>query len=260
MRVEQLGDGTPDLAVVAGIHGDEPCGVRAVERLLDDDPDVERPVTLVIANEKAIERDVRYVDEDLNRAFPGDPEAETHEGRLAHRLAAEVGDCLVLALHSTQSHADPFAVVDGVGELERRICPALSIAGMVDTESFVNGRLFAAAETVEVECGLQGSDRAAENAYTLTREFLTATGALPGAVMTRDLPVFQLTRQIPKEHAERYEVFVENFAEVAAGETFAAADGVELAADDAFYPVLMSPYGYESAFGYAAEKLGQLSD
>ncbi len=90
MRVAQLGSGTPEIAVVAGIHGDEPCGVRAVERLLDDPPAVERPVKLVVANETALERRVRFVDEDLNRTFPGDPNAKTHEGQLAHRLVEEL--------------------------------------------------------------------------------------------------------------------------------------------------------------------------
>ncbi len=90
MRVAQLGSGTPEIAVVAGIHGDEPCGVRAVERLLDERPTVNRPVKLVVANEAALERRVRFIDEDLNRTFPGDPDAKTHEGRLAAALVSEL--------------------------------------------------------------------------------------------------------------------------------------------------------------------------
>ncbi|MFC4542121.1 succinylglutamate desuccinylase/aspartoacylase family protein [Halosolutus amylolyticus] len=258
MRVAQLGSGTPELAVVAGVHGDEPCGVRAVERLLDERPTVERPVKLVVANEAALERRVRFVDEDLNRAFPGDPDAKTHEGQLAHRLVEELEDCLTFSMHSTQSHAEPFAIVNEISETATEICPQLPVAAMVETSNFAEGRLFSEIDTVEVECGLQGSETAAENADRLTRAFLTAVDALPGDTVSRDLPVFRLTDVIRKEQADTYEVFVDNFTEVEPGNPFAAADGETQVAEEPFYPVLMSPNGYQDVFGYAAEKVDVL--
>jgi len=70
MRVETLGEGEPEVAVVGGIHGDEPCGPRAIEAFLRDPPPVERPVEFIVANEEALARNLRYVEEDLNRAIP----------------------------------------------------------------------------------------------------------------------------------------------------------------------------------------------
>lgn len=259
MKVAQLGSGTPEIAVVAGVHGDEPCGVRAVERLLEERPTVDRPVKLVVANEKALERQVRFLDEDLNRTFPGAADADTHEGRLAHELAAELRDCLSFSMHSTQSHAEPFAIVNGLTETAKELCPQLPVNAIVETGPFAEGRLFTQIETIEVECGLQGTDTAAENADRLTRAFLTAVGALPGDTVSRDLPVFRLTDSIRKQRADSYEVFVENFQHVDAGEVFAAADGRSQVAEESFYPVLMSPYGYSDVFGYTAEKLEVLS-
>jgi predicted deacylase len=260
-----LGTGKPEIAVVGGIHGDEPCGVRAVERLMDERPAVDRPVTLVLANEEAIERGARYVEEDLNRAFPDSPDApasayaDTHEGRLARRLSEELRGTTALALHSTQSHPEPFAIVAGdedaglLGTAAR-----LPVVAMVDSGAFVEGRLIGTVRTVEVECGRQGTDTATENAHRVTRSFLRATGALPGG-RTADhesVPYFRLTGSVPKEHATDYEVFVENFRRVEDGETFASVDGrPERAAGD-FFPVLMSAYGYEDLFGYAADRVG----
>ncbi|MFP8891390.1 succinylglutamate desuccinylase/aspartoacylase family protein [Natrialbaceae archaeon A-CW2] len=259
MRVAQLGSGTPEIAVVAGIHGDEPCGVRAVERLLETDPSVKRPVKLVIANELALERGVRYVDEDLNRAFPGHTEATTHEGQLAAKLADELEHCLTFSMHSTQSHAEPFAIVEALGERARDICPQLPISAIVETGPYADGRLFSEVDTIEIECGLQGSDAAVENAHQLTRAFLTAVDVLPGDTVRRDVPVFELVDRIDKTAADTYEVFVENFQRVEAGSPFAAADGEKQVASEPFYPVLMSPYGYRNVFGYTARKLETLS-
>ncbi len=266
MQIHQLGEGQPELAVVAGIHGDEPCGVRAVERLIDDDPEVERPVKLIVANEEALEAGERFLEEDLNRAFPGDPDGDTHESRLAHELAREVQGCTVLALHSTQSYAEPIAVIDTVDEIARSLAPLLPVDVLIETDNYTDGRLVEHAHTIELECGLQGTDEAAENGYWLTRSFLAATNAL--SVPTSDdrlaqpgrdeVQVFRLDGPIAKPPGKEYDVVVPNFERVDAGERFALADGEALTADEPFYPVLLSAEGYDDIFGYAAEAVGTI--
>ena len=70
------GPGTPVVAIVGGIHGDEPSGVRAVERLRRaigrGEFDLQRGIALVVGNPPAVAAGVRYLDSDLNRSFPGD--------------------------------------------------------------------------------------------------------------------------------------------------------------------------------------------
>ena len=266
MRIYQLGDGTPEVAVIGSIHGDEPEGLRAIERLIAEEPEVDRPVKLIVANEEALEREVRYVDEDLNRVFPGDPEADTHEGRLAHVLRSEIKDCTTLSLHSTQSYGEPFVLVEKVDAITRSICPHLPIDAVVETGDFSEGRLIQLPHTIEVETGFQGTDGAAENAYWVIRAFLAATGVMTPPMADdridakdRDpVPVFRLREAIPKMDARSYEIYATNFERVDVGERFAAADGEVLQAEEAFYPILMSAYGYREVFGYAAEKAGTL--
>ena len=266
MEIHDLGDGDPEVAVVGGIHGDEPCGPRAVERLLDADLEVERPVRLIVANEAALDAGDRYLDADLNRAFPGNPDGAAHEVRLAADLIEALDGCTTLAIHSTQSYAGPFAVVDSMDEVTRAVAPHLPVDAVIQTDAFTEGRLIEHPHTLEVEAGLQGSDAAADNAYWLSRAFLAATGAIsaPGAddVLDaggrEDIAVFRLRERIPKPAADSYEVFAHNFERVAAGERFAAADGEPLLADEPFYPVLLSPNGYRDQFGYVADRVGTL--
>jgi hypothetical protein len=173
----------------------------------------------------------------------------------------EVADCQVLALHSTQSYDGLFALVDRVREYERRICPRLTVDAVVETCDFKEGRLFEVTRRlIEVECGFQGSETAAENAVQVTREFLAATGALPdeGAPHRDELPVYRLTASVPKDRAEAYDVYATNFRQVRTGQPYASADGREYVAEEDFYPVLMSAYGYENVFGYAADRIGTL--
>jgi len=255
MRVTQLGDGRPEIAVVGAIHGDEPCGARAIERILIEKPLLEKPVTFVVANEKALDRGVRYVDADLNRAFEDGGDPRDHEYGLARRLAEVLAGCTVLSIHSTQSHPEPFGIINAEADAAADIVRSLPIEALVEvTEN--EGRPFAieAAELMEVEAGYQKSPRASANAYRVTRAFLEATGALPGAREPREVPTFSLGDPIAKPAATRYEVFAENFARVEAGEVFAAADEHELRADTPFYPVLFSANGYRDIFGYTGQR------
>lgn len=263
MRVECLGGTEPELAVVGGIHGDEPCGVNAIERILADPPAFERAVQFIIVNEEAIEADKRYLEEDLNRAFPGDPDGPTHESRLAAKLTEQLGDCLTFSMHSTQSYDGTFALIHEPDDRVTPVLKQLSVDAVVDVGSHSDGRLFdAVPTTIEVECGYQGSEQATENASRLVREFLGATGALPPVdrAGAEPAPLFRLDRQIPKDKASSYSVYASNFELVAAGEPFAAADNREVSADEPFYPVLMSPYGYEAVFGYTAQRLGTVDE
>jgi predicted deacylase len=262
MRIREFGD-DPQVAVVAAVHGDEPCGPRAVDELLADPPEFRAPVKFVVANERALDRGVRYLDEDLNRAFPGDSAADTHERRLATRLLAELDGCTTLALHSTQSYDDPFALVDTVTPETAGLCARLPVDAVVETDAYAGGRLIDYPGTVEVECGLQWSETAAANARRLIDTFLAATGVLPastGVDPDPDVPIFRLTGRVPKAPAADHEVFVENFERVAAGVPFAAADGDDRVAEEPFYPILMSADGYEDVFGYAGERVGRLAD
>ncbi len=62
MEVNTVGPGKPEIAVVACIHGDEPCGKTAIGRFLSQDPVLDRSVMFIVANEKALEHGDRYVD------------------------------------------------------------------------------------------------------------------------------------------------------------------------------------------------------
>lgn len=266
MHVEQFGSGPPEVAVVGGIHGDEPAGVRAVEHVRSADLEFNGSVTLVIANEEALDRGVRYVEEDLNRAFPRqgtDPAAhsfgDTHEGRLAERLYDLLADKLTLAVHSTQSHPEPFAVVVDPDTRRLEVCASLPVASVVDSSKLSEGRLLEARPTVEIEAGAQGSESAAVNAERIARAFLAATGATAEPVRPDRKPLYRLDHPIQKPSGGDYEVVVDNFEVVPEGEPFATVDGEPRLAEHPFVPVLVSAYGYEDLFGYAATQVGSVT-
>lgn len=257
MRVERLGpEGPPEVAAVGAIHGDEPCGVRAIERFLAAGPTdrIERPVALVVANERALAADERYVEADLNRVFPGDPDGEAHEVRLAHRLRAVLGDAFVLGFHSTVSSDEPFGTLAHLTPEKARVMRALPLAHAADFTGVVEGRSVNLPRFVNVEVGPQGTDAAAAAAYDCLLAYLRAMDALPGDAGSTPTTLYRVATVVEKEPGRTYRVEARNFERVTAGEVYARSlDGDHvLRAETDLWPVLLSADGHETLLGYIA--------
>jgi predicted deacylase len=257
MRIDRLGDGSPEVAVVAAIHGDEQSGVVALERLLQVDPPVERPVKLVtVANEPAYRQNKRYVDADLNRPLDGVP-SDARERSIAERLRTELHGCRVLSLHSTEATAEPIVFVsDPTGETERTV-RHLPVGRLVATGALLDGRpIDDIGGLLEVEVGRQGTRAAVENAFRIVLAYLGATGALPATTVPGGVERYELTEKVPKPPADEYETLVDNFERVDPGQAFARADGREILSTESgpFWPVVFSADGYDDIFGFKSER------
>lgn len=247
------------IAVVAALHGDEPCGAYAIADLLATDPVFHRRVKFVVANERAMAAQQRFVDDDLNRAFPGCPYSRSHERRLAARLREELADAEVLTLHSTDAEPTPFALMQHPGETTDAVVRATGLEHVVDI-SYVDGGLEDVVDGVAVECGPMRTRAAAESAREILERFLTARGALPGDVDPTDPDVYRVEDTVDRGDL----AFTgRNFQRVDAGETFAVETGGderEITAESAFTPVLMASDGYDDMLGFQATHVGTLSD
>lgn len=257
-EITTIGAGEVVGAVVGGVHGDEPSGVTAIERTLEsigtNELELERAIRFVIANPPAIAAGTRFVEKDMNRSFPGDP-----DGTLEERLAAIVCEAVkaipTLAMHATRSSGTPFAFAPPGNQTAIDLVSALSVPNLVLADGAEIGSLSACGTVITVESGTQGTAEAANTATSLVKEFLVALGALDGTPQRSEPTVFELGSEIDRPPGTDYEVLVENFTRVMPGEAFASVDGKELRAEEAFYPILLSEDGYEDILGFRGFKL-----
>lgn len=85
--------------VIGGMHGNEPLGI-AIVKMLQKNPI--NNVDGVSANGLAIEANSRFVEQDLNRSFPGNSESKNYEPRRAAQLLALAKKYdIVLDFHNT---------------------------------------------------------------------------------------------------------------------------------------------------------------
>lgn len=252
------GPGDPVAAIVAGVHGDEPSGVRAIERVLEAETageiHLERAIKTVVANPSAVAANRRFMEVDMNRSFPGRPDGKLEE-RIAMTVCEAIADVPTLALHATRSKGTPFAFVPPDDPKAMELASRLSVPNIVLADGAEIGALSSCGSVVTVEAGPQGSDEAAEIAYQLSLEFLQATGAMADAPSPGNPAVFELAGEIDRPPGERYEIEADNFTLVPEGAVFARVDGEPMRAQEPFYPVLLSADGYEEIMGFYGRKV-----
>lgn len=122
----------PLLFVTAGIHGNEPSGVIALKKVFKEleqtQPSIKGTFVGVSGNKKALEKNVRFIDEDLNRTWePENIEGKKHRSH-EHTEMLEIIDVLnryrekgfdkhyFLDCHTTSSESLPFVSVQDVND------------------------------------------------------------------------------------------------------------------------------------------------
>jgi hypothetical protein len=258
--------GSARVAIVGGIHGDEPAGERIVRRLAEElDAEGEGSgdglVRLIVANEPALAAETRYTDTDLNRAFPGDADSDEYERALAPRLAAELeGMDAVLALHTSHSAPPPFAIYSDLTPSVRRSVTAMPVDYVVDAGGLRGTTLDSTVpHTVSIEVGRQGSEEAVAFGYEACLAFLRAHGAIDDEPATfGETTVVAGDEEVPKGGGEPHVHFA-NFEEIPVGAVFAEDDVyTHRVEEEGVVPILASEHGYEEIFGIYGRVMGTL--
>lgn len=251
MKTETIGEGEPDHAVVYHIHGDEPCGKKAVERFKSSDYEIKKPLKLVFANEEAAKRNVRYTETDLNRSFPGQADSDKHEERLAAGLLEELEGLKILNIHSTRSQPTPFGTLKETEEKTLEIAKATGAKKFALFEES-SGSMEGFTESALIEAGPQGTEKAAEQAYQVLLNFLGFYDIIEYEPEVEEPEIYRVFETV---EGAGYEFFGANFKKVEKGEKYAERNGEDVIAERDFYPVLMSTSGYSDMLGFKAERL-----
>jgi len=251
MKVRELGEGEPEHAIMYCVHGNEPCGKLAVERLLHEGLDFQKPVKLVFANEKAFKQGVSETEEDLNRAWNSET-LDTHEAKLARKIKEEIKGMKVLDLHSSFSHPEAFGLKPSKkGSYDNEIT-SLGVRHSVDISSVYDDQI-EGVDRIAVECGYTRSQKAIENAYNIAKNFLKNNGILDGESQKTEVERYRI---YDKVDGSNFQFLGKNFQKVEEGERYAIqAEEQSLEAEESFYPVLMSTTGYDDMIGFKAKKI-----
>lgn len=98
------------LLIIASTHGDEKIGMEVINKLKKRK--FSQSFDWLIANPRAYEKKQRFIDFDLNRAYPGDKNAAFYEKRRAVKLLKIAQKyAFVIDLHEASSGINDFVIV-----------------------------------------------------------------------------------------------------------------------------------------------------
>ena len=240
-----FGKGLPHIAFVTGIHGDE--------QIFPDLQDVFKKINLakgmvsvILAHTDAAEKNVRFVESDLNRSFPGKRNG-TLEERIAHKLIQTFNnvDCLI-DFHSFHYDSPPFAVMTGISKKEIKLA---SIIGLKENV-IMTGRGVSFVEQVKlgigVELGVVNDPKRKQRALRVIRNVLSSF-----EMISEDRKVkLQQNYYTAEEKTRVSNSFVlsptiKNFKYVKKGTVLGIENGKNVVVAEGFYPILLKTNGYK---------------
>ncbi len=191
----------PLVGLVGGMHGNEPCGLQAIEELAERATSGELPLasgTLVLihANPAASKEGARHTAKgtDLNRLFAYSFVDNLPEERwtVEHHRALELRPVLVeldvaLDLHSASAPTPPFGIVSMV-EASRPLGRELGLPylthgwegpGLLGEQVLLGVLTSRGKPSLAVECGQHDDPQSTERARETALRFLVATRILP---------------------------------------------------------------------------------
>lgn len=228
-----------DILFLAATHGDEGFTIPMLKELEMKFP---RRLRWLVANEMALERGVRFVDADLNRSAPGDPDSAQYEMRRASELLEIAKQYrLVVDLHGTTAHSGIFVLIPNPTPCNIALATSLPITNVVVWAAKSSERFGPLSQfincSVEIECGPKSSDNVRDELRKIIRTILTEGLNLDPA-KTQDW--FRVYGEVPKEGLAMSEGLRDFQQATVEGETF--------------YPLLVGQY--EDVVCY---KMGKIS-
>ncbi len=238
-------------------HGDERIGLTVAKEIKKYKiaPSV---LSVNIANKKAYRAKKRYIDQDLNRSFPG-KKYGNHEERLAYRLFRFVKKFdVVIDIHSTTSSLKDALIVTKLDAETLRCIKAISPKYLLYMRATKNNALISNA-TIGLAFEY-GKDKDPAVVKKVVRDVLRLFAFL-GIIKVRPKQSKRATRYfdvfgtVKKPKGYNLLRTIKNYTLVRRGEVYASNGKKVLAAQEDFYPILFGENTYHHYFGFKAKEM-----
>jgi succinylglutamate desuccinylase len=238
-----------------GTHGDEKIGF-AIAKELEKLKLIKRNFTVQIANKKACELNKRYVDQDLNRSFPGKQNGN-HEQKLAYTLSPIIKSAdIVIDIHSTTSDLKDALIVTKINKKTLEYIKIIQPKYVLIMSATKNNALISQAKVgIAFEYGKDKDQLALKKIVSGIKKLLKHLGLIEHMESKSNVKTsyFNVTSVVPKPKGYKLSKTVKNYKLVKKGQVYARQGKEVLVAKNDFYPILFGEKNYDDIFGFAGE-------
>ena len=229
------------IAVVSCLHGNEGYGIEVGRRL--------QSIPFFIANENALRENKRFIDEDLNRCFPGKEDGNTEEQSAYNLLKKLKNFDYVIDLHSSSNECPLFGIVTKPNKEKIGLARKLGLKKLIIMPKF-----FASGKALidHVKCGISleiGPHEKKDNVNKVVK----AIKNLIKNKENREISIYKVSNIIRKEFEGK--ILIKNFKKVKRGQLIAKEVERKQIAKFDFIPVFVNEEAYEGLLCLAAKRI-----
>lgn len=256
--IEEYGSGLPVVTFVACMHGNEKAGIEILERLREQ-LIIQGTMRLVVANPKAVIMSKRFVEQDLNRCFPGKIDGKFEE-QLARQLRRQLSNSdFLVDLHSTTAQTPPFIITRQYQRLVKDLIEAAGIKKVVIRPRSGVALIDWVKVGIGIELGPHDAPQTLEDGFSAVINVLSTLNMIKkkkDRINEEAIECFKAEVVLPMP--SRFEARPEgihNFQMIEKGSAVGISDGVEIVVEKDFYPILYGEVSYQDTLCWVGEKL-----
>ena len=251
------GTGTPRVSIVAGTHGDELLG-ECVINALKSEVLLRGCLSFIIAHPLARIKKKRFINQDLNRSFPG-KQRGCIEDRLAFDLMKRLSSSdLVIDIHATNSSIDSIAIVTKLTSSVRKILQWLPIknVALIEPNVFGNKEMIGHVKTgVALEYGPEKSGKNNRRAISHVRALLRNLSIINGPkVISTKKTLYRIYGQykVPKGFIETNGL--KDMRRIRRRQLIGSVKTKKIYAKESFYPIFLGKGRYNGTLSLKAQQ------
>jgi lysine 2,3-aminomutase len=237
-------------------HGDERIGLKVAKELQKLNID-ENVLTVQVANNRAFKLRKRFIDCDLNRAFPGQKNGN-YEQKLAYKLSKAIKSAdLVLDIHSTKSKLKDALIAT---KLDNKTSKYIKIIGPKYALIMNVTKNNALISQAEVGLGFEyGNDNDPNTLKKIVRDIKKLFSYL-GLIKIKlrsnkqTTNYFNVISEVKKPKGYKLLPEIKNYKLIRKNKAFATNGKDYLVAENNFYPILFGEKDYKTIFGFMGKK------
>lgn len=240
-----------------GTHGDERIGLsvaKEIKKLHISN----KILTIQIANKKAFEKGKRFIDQDLNRSFPGKVKGN-YEEMLAYKLLPTIKSAdIVIDIHSTKSELKDTLIVTKLNTKTLACIEAIKPKRLLLMSATKNSALISRAKIgIGFEYGRDNDARVLHSTVVGIKRLLQHLAVLQATTLTTTgvTDYYNVTSIVPKPPHYKLLKKIKNYKLVRKGSRYARKRSEYLTAEEDFYPILFGEKSYKDYFGFKGIKM-----
>jgi len=239
-------------------HGNERIGLKVAEEIkkLQISSEI---LAVQIANKKALDANKRYIDQDLNRSFPG-KKSGNHEQELAYALLPNIKSAdLVIDIHSTTSRLKDAIIVTKLDKRTRECIGVIQPKYVLLMNATKRNALISAAKVgIAFEYG-KDKDIVTLKKTVLGIKKLLAHLKIIHAKFPQErisITYFNVISTVARPEGYKLLGGIKNYVLIKKGQSYARRGRKLLIAGKGFYPILFGEKTYKNIFGFMGTKMG----